>query len=125
MYLNNIILSWPEDGRLTAETCRQVKPSCNNIWTLHVLCIDGTNIIYVTYHLITGTLFYLTTHIITSLRHFCVMEGSTLAHHYSNMLSARVHVFYFTVLQLILDLYTQCEEGHVNVFFQLAGTHHI
>ena len=24
LYLNNIILSWPEDGRLTAETCRQV-----------------------------------------------------------------------------------------------------
>ena len=23
-YLNNIIPSWPEDGRLTAETCRQV-----------------------------------------------------------------------------------------------------
>ena len=23
-WTNNIILSWPEDGRLTAETCRQV-----------------------------------------------------------------------------------------------------
>jgi len=22
-YLNNIVLSWPEDGRLTAETCRR------------------------------------------------------------------------------------------------------
>ena len=24
MKLNNTALSWPEDGRLTAETCRQV-----------------------------------------------------------------------------------------------------
>ena len=24
LYLNNIVLSCPEDGRLTAETCRQV-----------------------------------------------------------------------------------------------------
>jgi len=23
-YLKNVVLSWPEDGRLTAETCRQV-----------------------------------------------------------------------------------------------------
>jgi len=79
----------------------------------------------ITYHLITGTLIYLTTHTITSLRHFCKMEGSTFAHHYSNMLSARVHVLYFNVLQLILDLHTQFRDGHVNVFFQLAGTHHI
>jgi len=24
LYLNNTILCWPEDGRLTAETCRQI-----------------------------------------------------------------------------------------------------
>lgn len=79
----------------------------------------------ITYHLITGISFYLTTHIITPLRHFCMTEGSTLAHHYSNMLSARVHVLYFNALQLILHLYTQYKEGHVNVFFQLTGMHHI
>ena len=26
LYLNNTILCWPEDGRLTAETCRQINP---------------------------------------------------------------------------------------------------
>jgi hypothetical protein len=29
LYLNNIVLSFPEDGNLTAETCPQVYPSCN------------------------------------------------------------------------------------------------
>ena len=28
LYLNNIVLSWPEDVRLTAETCGQELPSC-------------------------------------------------------------------------------------------------
>jgi hypothetical protein len=64
-----------------------------------------------------GILFYLPTHTITSLRFFCMMAGSTLAQHYSNMMLTRVHVLYFNVLQLILDLYTPFQEGHVNVFF--------
>ena len=41
------ILYWPEDGRLTAETCRQVQPSCNKTSGPCMCCVLTVLIYYI------------------------------------------------------------------------------